>query len=83
MNALNRHNVHVFGPSHKQAIVFAHGFGCDQNMWRYVAPQFVHDHQVVLFDHIGAGGSTLANIPRLVTAPLMRMLTMSSLLSLT
>ncbi len=60
MNALNRHNVHVFGPSHKQAIVFAHGFGCDQNMWRYVAPQFVHDHQVVLFDHIGAGGSDVS-----------------------
>ncbi len=38
-------------------MVFAHGFGCDQNMWRYVAPQFEDDFRVVLFDHIGAGGS--------------------------
>jgi sigma-B regulation protein RsbQ len=36
-------------------MVFAHGFGCDQNMWRYVAPRFEDDFQVVLFDHAGAG----------------------------
>jgi sigma-B regulation protein RsbQ len=38
-------------------MVFAHGFGCDQNMWRFVAPRFEDDFQVVLFDHIGAGKS--------------------------
>jgi sigma-B regulation protein RsbQ len=38
-------------------MVFAHGFGCDQNMWRYVAPAFADDFKVVLFDQIGAGGS--------------------------
>jgi sigma-B regulation protein RsbQ len=38
-------------------MVFAHGFGCDQNMWRLVAPRFEHDFRIVLFDHIGAGGS--------------------------
>ena len=38
-------------------MVFAHGFGCDQNMWRFVAPAFEHDHRVVLFDHVGAGGT--------------------------
>ena len=38
-------------------MVFAHGFGCDQNMWRFVAPRFEDDFRVVLFDHIGAGGS--------------------------
>ena len=38
-------------------MVFAHGFGCDQNMWRYVVPHFEEDFQVVLFDHVGAGGS--------------------------
>jgi sigma-B regulation protein RsbQ len=38
-------------------MVFAHGFGCDQNMWRFVAPRFEVDFRVVLFDHIGAGGS--------------------------
>ncbi len=40
-------------------MLFAHGFGCDQNMWRYVAPAFEDDFRVVLFDHIGAGGSDL------------------------
>jgi sigma-B regulation protein RsbQ len=38
-------------------MVFAHGFGCDQNMWRYVAPAFEGDFKVILFDLIGAGGS--------------------------
>ena len=38
-------------------MVFAHGFGCDQNMWRYVAPHFEAEFRVVLFDHVGAGGS--------------------------
>jgi sigma-B regulation protein RsbQ len=40
-------------------MVFAHGFGCDQGMWRYVAPAFEQSHRVVLFDHVGAGGSDL------------------------
>lgn len=38
-------------------MVFAHGFGCDQNMWRLVAPAFEDCFKVVLFDHVGAGGS--------------------------
>ncbi len=38
-------------------MVFAHGFGCDQHMWRFVAPAFEADHRVVLFDHLGAGAS--------------------------
>ncbi|HYC03465.1 MAG TPA: alpha/beta hydrolase [Azospirillaceae bacterium] len=41
-------------------MVFAHGYGCDQNMWRHVAPAFEADHGVVLFDHVGAGGSDLS-----------------------
>jgi sigma-B regulation protein RsbQ len=40
-------------------MLFAHGFGCDQNMWRYVAPAFADTHRIVLFDHVGAGGSDL------------------------
>jgi sigma-B regulation protein RsbQ len=40
-------------------MVFAHGFGCDQNMWRHVAPSFEDRFRVVLFDHVGAGGSDL------------------------
>lgn len=38
-------------------MVFAHGFGCDQSMWRHVAPAFADRHRVITFDHIGAGGS--------------------------
>jgi sigma-B regulation protein RsbQ len=45
-------------------MVFAHGFGCDQNMWRLVAPAFEKDFRVVLFDHVGAGRSDLAAYDR-------------------
>jgi sigma-B regulation protein RsbQ len=41
-------------------MMFAHGFGCDQNMWRYVAPAFQDSFRVLLFDHVGAGGSDLS-----------------------
>jgi sigma-B regulation protein RsbQ len=41
-------------------MVFAHGFGCDQAMWRFVAPDFEVDHRVVLFDHVGSGNSDLS-----------------------
>jgi sigma-B regulation protein RsbQ len=56
MTASERHNAKVTG-SGERAMVFAHGFGCDQNMWRLVAPAFERDFRVVLFDHVGAGGS--------------------------
>ncbi|WP_255530153.1 alpha/beta fold hydrolase [Planomonospora sp. ID67723] len=42
-------------------ILFSHGFGCDQNMWRFVAPAFTDRYRVVLFDHVGAGASDLAS----------------------
>ena len=38
-------------------MIFAHGFGCDQNMWRFVAPAFEDTYKVVLFDYVGHGGS--------------------------
>ncbi len=41
-------------------MMFAHGFGCDQNMWRFVAPAFEDRFRVVLFDHVGCGGSDLS-----------------------
>ena len=53
---LRRHNVKVFGQG-RQAMVFAHGFGCDQNMWRFITPAFENDYRIVLFDHIGHGQS--------------------------
>lgn len=60
MSVLRRNNVKVSGPEGAQPMVFAHGFGCDQNMWRFVAPAFEDRYRVVLFDHVGAGGSDLA-----------------------
>jgi len=41
-------------------MVFVHGFGCDQAMWRFVAPDFEVDHRVVLLDLVGAGNSDLS-----------------------
>ncbi len=41
-------------------MLFAHGFGCDQNMWRFVAPAFEDEFRVICFDHVGSGGSDLA-----------------------
>ena len=55
MLVTERHNVRMSGPSDGQPMLFAHGFGCDQNMWRYVAPRFEDEFRVVLFDHAGAG----------------------------
>jgi sigma-B regulation protein RsbQ len=60
MDVLRRNNVVVSGKADAQPIVFSHGFGCDQAMWRYVAPAFEETHRVVLFDHVGAGSSDLA-----------------------
>ena len=72
-SVLERNNVHVRG-SGSRTMVFAHGFGCDQNMWRFVAPEFEGSFKVVLFDHVGAGGSDLsaydpANIQRFRAMP--------------
>ena len=59
MSVLRRNNVTVSGAG-TQTIIFAHGFGCDQHMWRFVAPAFADRYRVVLFDHVGAGGSDLS-----------------------
>lgn len=59
MDVLRRHNVRVVGNG-SRPLVLAHGFGCDQAMWRRIVPAFTDDFQVVLFDHIGAGGSDLS-----------------------
>src|SRR5689334_12649078 len=55
-NILLRNNVKVLGEG-TQPILFAHGFGCDQNMWRLIVPAFLSDYQVILFDYVGAGKS--------------------------
>ncbi len=56
--ALTRHNVHTFGAG-SVPMMFAHGFGCDQNMWRFVTPAFEDEYRIVLFDYVGSGKSDL------------------------
>jgi sigma-B regulation protein RsbQ len=58
VDILKRNNVSVRG-SGPTAMMFAHGFGCDHNMWRFVAPAFENRYRTVLFDQVGAGGSDL------------------------
>ena len=60
MTVLTRNNVVEQGNPEGQPLLFAHGFGCDQNMWRYVWPRFADRYRIVLFDHVGAGGSDLS-----------------------
>ena len=55
-SVLRRHNVSVSGQG-SVPMIFAHGFGCDQNMWRFITPAFEKDYRVVLFDYLGHGGS--------------------------
>jgi sigma-B regulation protein RsbQ len=59
MGIRERNNVTVAGEASARPIVFAHGFGCDQNMWRFVEPSFRDSYQTVLFDYVGAGHSDL------------------------
>lgn len=54
----SRLNARVVGAG-RRAMMFAHGFGCDQNMWRFVAPAFEADFRTIVFDYVGAGGSDL------------------------
>jgi sigma-B regulation protein RsbQ len=64
VSVIERNNVKLAGQVGSRPMLFAHGFGCDQNMWRHVAPAFEDDHRVVLFDHVGAGGSDLSAYDR-------------------
>lgn len=54
-----RHNVHVLGEG-RATMFFAHGFGCDQNMWRLLAPDYARRYRTVLFDLVGSGNSDVA-----------------------
>lgn len=58
-----RNNVKVSGRG-ERPMLFAHGFGCDQNMWRYITPAFEDDYRIVLFDYVGAGGSDVSAYDR-------------------
>jgi sigma-B regulation protein RsbQ len=61
MDVSARHNITVAGNPSGQPMLFAHGYGCDQHMWRDVAPRFADEYRLVLFDHVGAGGSDLSS----------------------
>lgn len=58
MDITVRNNVKISGTG-ERTILLSHGFGCDQNMWRFVAPAFEGEFRTVLFDHVGAGASDL------------------------
>lgn len=59
MGLRERHSIHVVGDGPTDMIM-AHGYGCDQNMWRLVAPAFEKSHRIILFDLVGSGRSELA-----------------------
>lgn len=60
MDIARRNNVTVTGNPDGPTVVLAHGFGCDQNMWRLTVPALARDHRVVLFDYVGSGRSELS-----------------------
>ncbi|MBB5062477.1 alpha/beta hydrolase [Granulicella mallensis] len=63
MSSVLRNNVKISG-SGPTTMMFAHGYGCDQNMWRGVVPSFENDHKIVLFDYVGSGDSDPAAFNR-------------------
>lgn len=56
---IQKHNIKLRGTG--QTIVFAHGFGCDQNMWRFLSPDFESSYQTVLYDLMGCGHSAASS----------------------
>jgi sigma-B regulation protein RsbQ len=63
MSIAQRNNARICGKG-SRPMLFAHGFGCDQNMWRYMVPAFAPTHRIVLFDHVGAGHSDVSAYDR-------------------
>ncbi len=63
MSVLKRNNVTISGGG-TRPMLFAHGYGCDQAMWRLITPAFRDEYRLVLFDHVGAGQSDLAAFSR-------------------
>jgi sigma-B regulation protein RsbQ len=60
MDVVRRNNVTVTGRANGPVVLLAHGFGCDQNMWRLVVPALAKEYRVVLFDYVGSGRSDLS-----------------------
>ncbi|WNN75178.1 alpha/beta hydrolase [Lysinibacillus capsici] len=57
-NIVVRNNVTILGQG-DQPLIFAHGFGCDQNMWRFITPAFMDKYKIILFDYVGSGNSDI------------------------
>jgi sigma-B regulation protein RsbQ len=62
MTVATRNNVHVNGTG--PTMLFAHGFGCDQNMWRLLAPRYAARFRTITFDQVGSGQSDLGAYDR-------------------
>jgi sigma-B regulation protein RsbQ len=63
MSIFQRHNINIVGTGSK-TMLLAHGYGCDQIMWRFLVPAFQNDYRIILFDHVGAGKSDLSQYSR-------------------
>lgn len=63
MSTFEKHNIKILGDGEK-TMLLAHGYGCDQAMWRFLSAAFQDEYRVVLFDHVGAGGSDLSQYSR-------------------
>lgn len=58
-STVDRNHVIQFGKGQKP-IMFAHGYGCDQKMWRFITPEFENEYRIIIFDHIGSGNSDIS-----------------------
>jgi len=58
IDILKRNNIRQIGEG-ETAMIFAHGFGCDQNVWRHLTATFQSKYRLILFDYVGAGKSDL------------------------
>lgn len=57
-NPLIRNNVNVVGNLvSDQAMIFVHGFGTDQSVWKDVATPFLGDYKVYLMDNVGSANT--------------------------
>ncbi|EHQ26071.1 alpha/beta fold hydrolase [Mucilaginibacter paludis] len=59
IDVIKRNNIRIFGEG-SQPLIFAHGFGCDQNVWRHLVNSFQSQYKIILFDYVGAGKSDLS-----------------------
>ena len=59
LSTIHRNNVKINGNG-SQPMMFAHGFGCDQQSWQFITDAFADHYKIILFDYVGAGHSDLS-----------------------